>query len=152
MRRAWQVTSLGFLALSVLVLVQSLQFSLKDPLGPGPGFFPFWLSLLSGVLAVVLFFQVSVERAEPAPARLIPDRAAGVRVLLVLAGLAGATLLLGPLGFRLTLFLFIVYLLVALGARRWWLIAGFALAGSFGVFHAFYYWLRVPLPIGAFGI
>lgn len=152
MRRAWQVTSLGFLALSVLVLVQSLQFSLKDPLGPGPGFFPFWLSLLSGVLAVVLFFQVSLEKGEPAPARLIPDRAAGMRVLLVLAGLAGATPLLGPLGFRLTLFLFIVYLLVALGARRWWLIAGFALAGSFGVFHVFYYWLRVPLPIGAFGI
>jgi putative tricarboxylic transport membrane protein len=26
------------------------------------------------------------------------------------------------------------------------------LAGSFGVFHVFYYWLKVPLPIGALGL
>jgi putative tricarboxylic transport membrane protein len=28
----------------------------------------------------------------------------------------------------------------------------FVLAASFGVFHVFYYWLKVPLPIGTFGI
>jgi putative tricarboxylic transport membrane protein len=27
-----------------------------------------------------------------------------------------------------------------------------ALALSFGVFHVFYYWLKVPLPVGAFGL
>jgi hypothetical protein len=36
--------------------------------------------------------------------------------------------------------------------RNWWVTAVFAVAGSFGVFHAFYYWLKVPLPIGIFGI
>jgi putative tricarboxylic transport membrane protein len=152
MKRGWQVACVGFLALSLLVIVESLQFPLTDPLGPGPGFFPFWLSLLSGGLAVMLFVQVSRGKIDPVAAGLIPDRAAGMRVLRILAGLAGATLLLDPLGFRLTLLLFIVYLLVALGVRRWWLVAVVALAGSFGVFHVFYYWLRVPLPIGALGI
>ena len=28
----------------------------------------------------------------------------------------------------------------------------FALAGSFGVFHVFYHWLKVPLPMGVLGI
>lgn len=152
MRRAWQVASLAFLALSALVVAQSLQLSLRDPLGPGPGFFPFWLGLLSAGLAVVMFFQVSLASGESAPVQLIPDRAAGMRVLRVLAGLVGTAALLGPLGFRLTLFLFLAYLLVALGVRRWWLIGAFALAGSFGVFHVFYYWLRVPLPVGVLGI
>jgi hypothetical protein len=31
-------------------------------------------------------------------------------------------------------------------------IAATALLGSFGVFHVFYHWLKVPLPIGQLGI
>ena len=41
---------------------------------------------------------------------------------------------------------------MALGVRTWWVVAAFAAAGSFGVFHVFYHWLKVPLPIGALGI
>ena len=49
-RRAQQVASVAFLALCAFALMQSLQLSLEDPLGPGPGFFPFWLGLIGGVL------------------------------------------------------------------------------------------------------
>ena len=68
------------------------------------------------------------------------------------AALLGATLLLDPLGFRLTLALFCAGVLLALGIRRPWVVAVFALAGGFGVFHVFYHWLKVPLPIGLLGI
>lgn len=152
MRRAWQVASLCFLALSVFALAESRRFALLDPLGPGPGFFPFWLSLTSGVLALAMLLQASLARGQDAPVPLIPERPAAWRVVLILAGLAGATALLAPLGFRLTLFLFLVYLPVALGVRTWWLIVVFALVGSLGVFQVFYHWLKVPLPIGALGI
>ena len=47
---------------------------------------------------------------------------------------------------------FTVGLLLALGVRRPITIAIFALASSFGLFHVFYYWLQVPLPIGLLGI
>jgi hypothetical protein len=57
-----------------------------------------------------------------------------------------------PLGFRLTMLAFIAGLLAALGARSWIAIALCAVAGSFGVFHVFFHWLKVPLPIGIFGI
>jgi hypothetical protein len=43
-------------------------------------------------------------------------------------------------------------LLLALGVRRPLAIAIFALASSFGLFHVFYYWLQVSLPIGVLGI
>lgn len=151
-RRAWQVASVAFLALSAFALVESLQLSLKDPLGPGPGFFPFWLSLIGGVLALALLVQVSLGWAETPGATLVPERAAARRVGLVLLGLAGAAALLDPLGFRLTLALFNAYLLTALGVRRVWVTAVFALAGSFGVFYVFYHWLKVPLPVGVLGI
>jgi putative tricarboxylic transport membrane protein len=47
---------------------------------------------------------------------------------------------------------FVGGLLLALGARSALAIALCAVAGSFGVFHVFFYWLKVPLPIGTFGI
>ena len=47
---------------------------------------------------------------------------------------------------------FIAGLLFILGARSPIAIALTALAGSFGVFHVFYHWLKVPLPIGELGL
>lgn len=153
MRRGWQIACLAFLAVSLVWMRESLTFPLKDALGPGPGFFPFWLSLVGAGLSVALFVQVSRPGvAEGALARVLPSRPGALRVLRVLAGLLGAALLLEPLGFRLALLLFNAYLLVALGVRTWWVVALFAVAGSFGVFHVFYHWLKVPLPIGALGI
>jgi len=48
--------------------------------------------------------------------------------------------------------LFLVHMMVSLGVRRLWLVVIMALGGSFGTFHVFYHWLKVPLPIGAFGV
>jgi hypothetical protein len=59
---------------------------------------------------------------------------------------------LDPLGYRLTALIFITLVLLVLGIRNYVVIALVALALSFGVFHSFYYWLKVPLPIGEFGL
>lgn len=153
MTRGWQVVSLMFLGLSIVTLMSSLEFSLTDPLGPGPGFFPFWLSLASGGLALLLLLQVTRAGVASKPGEtLLPARAAARRVLSVLVGLVAVAVLLNPLGFRLTALAFVGSLLIALGARTWWVIAAFALAGSFGVYHVFSEWLKVPLPEGVFGI
>ena len=70
----------------------------------------------------------------------------------MLVALAAAAALLEPLGFRLTMLVFVAGLLVALGARSPTAVGLTAAAGSFGVFHLFYHWLKVPLPVGALGI
>jgi putative tricarboxylic transport membrane protein len=153
MTRGWQVVSLVFLGLSILTLVSSLEFSLTDPLGPGPGFFPFWLSVAGGGLALLLLVQVTRAGVVSKPGEtLVPDRTGGRRVLSVLVSLVGVAVLLAPLGYRLTALAFIGALLVALGIRTWWIITAFALAGSFGVYHVFSEWLKVPLPTGVFGV
>ncbi len=87
-----------------------------------------------------------------APAEILPDRQAALQAGAVLVALTVAAALLEPLGFRLTMLPFIAGLLLVLGARSLIAIALTAVAGSFGVFHVFYYWLKVPLPIGALGI
>jgi hypothetical protein len=128
-------------------------YSLRDALGPGAGFFPFWLGVLGVLLCVALFVQSWRGHAISEGTQALLPRGAGAwRAAALLAGLAVAALLLQPLGFRLAMLVFTAGLLLALGVRRPVTIAIFALASSFGLFHVFYYWLQVPLPIGVLGI
>ena len=128
-------------------------YSLRDALGPGAGFFPFWLGVIGVLLSLAMFVQSwrghTIGEGTQA---LLPRGEGAWRAAAVLAGLAVAALLLQPLGFRLAMLIFTAGLLLALGVRRPVAIAIFALASSFGLFHVFYYWLQVPLPIGVLGI
>jgi putative tricarboxylic transport membrane protein len=138
------------LGLFAAALVTALDYSLIDALGPGPGFFPFWLSLIGGALTVAILLETA--RSADLSISVLPSRAAALQAGSVVVALVAAALLIEPLGFRLTMLAFIAGLLAALGARSTVAIAGTALAGSFGVFHVFYYWLKVPLPIGTLGL
>jgi putative tricarboxylic transport membrane protein len=149
----WQIACLCLLGVFLPALVTSLGYSLTDALGPGPGFFPFWLSLIGAVLSAVMLAQVTLARTDDAIAiSVAPDRQAALRAVGVLIALTAAAALFEPLGYRLTMLPFIVGLLLILGARSPIAISLTALAGSFGVFHVFYHWLKVPLPIGEFGL
>ena len=140
-------------ALFGLMALTAFGYSLRDALGPGAGFFPFWLGALGVVLSIALFVQSWRGRAIGEGTQPLLPRGEGARrVAALVAGLAVASLLLQPLGFRLAMLVFTAGLLLALGVRRPVLIALFALASSFGLFYVFYYWLQVPLPIGVLGI
>jgi putative tricarboxylic transport membrane protein len=152
-RRGWQVACVCLWVIFLAALVTSLGYSLTDALGPGPGFFPFWLSLIGALLTVAIFAEATWGSLAPdAAARILPERRAGLEGAAVLIALALAAACLEPLGFRLTILPFIAGLLLLLGARSPVAIALTAIAGSFGVFHVFYHWLKVPLPIGTFGV
>lgn len=127
-------------------------YGLEDRLGPGSGFFPFWLGAIGAALSALLL-AVSVRGGSigEGGAAAWPDRAGAGRAATLLAGLVAAALAFEPLGFRLTALAFTALLLVALGVRRPVVIALFALISGFGLFHVFYHWLKVPLPIGALG-
>jgi putative tricarboxylic transport membrane protein len=150
-RRGRLIASVCLLGIFLAALVTSLDYSLTDALGPGPGFFPFWLSVIGAVLTVAILIQDARSR-DLDPSSLLPNRQAILQGGGVLVALTLAAALLEPLGFRLTMLLFIASLLLALGARSPTAIVLTAAAGSFGVFHVFYYWLKVPLPIGALGL
>jgi putative tricarboxylic transport membrane protein len=143
MKRGWQAAVAVLLALFAFFAFESLRLSLRDALGPGPGFFPFWLSVAGGVLGLVLlvqttrgtvFFETQTLKFELRP------------VALVLAGLVIATALLEAIGFRLAMLVLLPYLLFVLGVRNWLAMGIFTLAGSFGVYHVFSGLLKVPLP------
>ncbi len=153
LKAGWQIACLCLLGIFVPALVTSLGYSLTDALGPGPGFFPFWLSLIGALLSAAILLQVTVAETDATESlSLAPDRQVALQAIGVLVALVAAALLLEPLGYRLTMLPFIAGVLLVLGARSPIAIALTALAGSLGVFHVFYHWLKVPLPIGAFGM
>jgi len=152
-RRGWQVACVCLLGIFVPAVVTSLGYSLTDALGPGAGFFPFWLSLIGIALTGAILVQLARGKIlADAAIEILPDRRATLQAGGVLVALTVAAALMEPLGFRLTMLPFVAGLLLILGAHSLVAIALCAVAGSFGVFHVFYYWLKVPLPIGALGI
>ena len=59
MRRGRLVACVCLLGIFAAALVTSLDYSLMDALGPGPGFFPFWLSLLGAALTVAILAETA---------------------------------------------------------------------------------------------
>jgi Tripartite tricarboxylate transporter TctB family len=53
-------------------------------------------------------------------------------------------------GYRLTIFVALLGLLVLLERKRWFVAAGFALGFALATFYLFNTLLRVPLPLGPF--
>jgi putative tricarboxylic transport membrane protein len=150
-RRGRLVACVCLLGIFVAALVTSLDYSLMDVLGPGPGFFPFCLSLIGAALTIAVGVDTA-RSVDSGAASILPSGPAALQAGAVLVGLVVAAAVLEPLGFRLTMLIFIPGLLLALGARSPAAISLTALAGSFGVFHVFFYWLKVPLPIGVLGL
>jgi putative tricarboxylic transport membrane protein len=152
MKRGWQAASVALAATFAYFAFESFQLSLRDALGPGPGFFPFWLGMIGTVLAVILLIQVRLDRVDLGTEALAFDRAGMRNAMLVLVGLIVAAALLEVVGFRVSMLLLIPYLLVLLGVRNWVAIGICAVAGSFGVYYVFFDVLKVPLPEGVFGL
>jgi putative tricarboxylic transport membrane protein len=151
-KRPYQITSVAAMVVAVLLARESLRLRYYTPLGPGPGFFPLWLALMLALLAAAMFLGATFGRAEAMPDDFFADRGGYLRIGAVLAALVVVIAVIRPLGFRLVMLGFYVFLLTVLGRQHPVLTGIIALAGSFGVYHVFVHWLGTPLPIGVFGI
>ena len=139
-------TGLFFILFSLYVCLESWRLGVGSFFRPGAGFFPFYSGALLGVLSVilgVLTFRGKVERAES-----WTDMCNTVTVSLALLGFA---LLLTWLGFVITTFLFILFLLRAVERRAWLLSASAALFISAAFYVVFGLWLKAQLPAGILG-
>jgi len=151
MKRWYQFAGVAMMLVAVLLVWQALNLRYYTPLGPGPGFFPFWLSIALAILSSAMIWQTTFGRSEETPADFYPDRSGYLRISAVLGALIGIILLMKTLGFVLSMLVFYIFLLRALG-RQSLLITGIVAAvGSFGVYYIFVHLLGVPLPIGILG-
>lgn len=151
MKRWYQIASAAMMLIAALLIWQALNLRYYTPLGPGPGFFPFWLSIVLAILSAVMIWQATFGRPEAIPPGFYPDHRGYFRICAVLGALIGMIILMKALGFVLSMLLFYVFLLRALGHQSLLMTAIIAVAGSFGVYYIFANVLGVPLPIGILG-
>lgn len=151
MRREYLCTGAALLVAAGFICFEALRLRYYTSLGPGPGFFPFWLCLALGACALGLMAQTLRGPAPPRPEGLWPDRSGSYKLGAVLVAMVVTILLLEPLGYRLTMMGVYLFLLLMLGRRGFLVLALVSLAGSFGIYHLFVDLLNVPLPPGPFG-
>ena len=152
MRLSYLITGVVLLLLAVFVAVEALQLRYYTAMGPGPGFFPFWLAIVLGGLAIGMLLQAALGRAEPMPTDFFASGTGYLKAGAVVLALVVTTALLERLGYCLTMLAVYLFLLYSLGRQNWIVTALVALFGSFGVYYSFVRWLQVPLPVGLFGL
>lgn len=136
-----------FSLFALWVIWESRRLPLGTVRVPGPAFMPVLLASLLLILGVLIAATgADAERFRSLRWHELRHAAAIVAICVFSA------LSLDRLGYRLTVFLLLFVLLKVVEKKGWLLTAIFALALSFGSFLLFYRLLRVPLPLGPWGI
>lgn len=141
-------------AIGAAAFIGSRSLGYWDDLGPGPGFFPLWLGVLLVVLGFVWFGQELRARFR----RETPSRSADEEetpdyslptVLAILVSLCVLAACLEPVGYQVSMLVFLLFHLLVVGRRGLLQSLVIAVIGSFGVFYAFTRLLTVPLPVSS---
>lgn len=150
-------TFLLFLAAVGLAAARPLPY--WKEVAPGPGFFPFWLSLLLAlaVLSSLITGQVSAKRvrriSDGRTERPDPLEKASLRRVLATLFTSFIFILLVPwLGMLLASGLYLASLAFYLGGVRPRTIVLSSFVLSLLIYYLFEVWLGVPLPVGSFGL
>ncbi len=146
MQRAEQVVAALCVLLGAGVVWQAWTMEYLTSIGPGPGFFPFWLGLILVGLSVAWLVTALRPRPSEATGSFFPARHGMRRIACIGGAVVGAGAIMEIVGFQLTMFAFVVWVLTALGWRRWALTIVLACVLSVGIYQTFTRWLDVVLP------
>jgi hypothetical protein len=139
---------IGVAALTLIFGAAAAYESAKLPFGtvrnPGPGFFPWWTSVVLDLLALILLAQALTLRSSAVGKG--SGRIAKVAALLIVLG--AYTVLLDPLGYLLSTFLLVLFMLRWIDTQRWTVALGMAAITSVVSYVVFAIWLSIPLPRG----
>ena len=144
------IASVAFfwIALGVLLCYGAIRLGVGTASEPGSGFIFFWSGLILVVLSLLAFAESLRDGVEANPAIGALNWR---KIVLVLLALLLYAFSLERLGFVLTTFLLLSFLLGLIEDVHWGKslgIAGAAAAGSYAMFEL---WLKIRLPHGIFG-
>jgi len=115
------VSSVFFLGIAVLVIIGSFQYSTWDRYGPGPGLFPLFLGVVFLGLSLILFLNavlIHLENKGPGLTERRRQSLSDLRpVVKYLVSVLLFYVLFEPLGYLLTIFLFMVFVLKMLAGK-----------------------------------
>lgn len=151
MERRDIASSLFLLAAATLFVAGSFAFPVWDRYGPGSGFFPLLFGLLLAVLSLALLIDAALRRRRQRRRAEVPSDVPGFanpgKIGIFLVSCAAVYLAMRPLGFPITIFLFLVVTLTLAGQKSFRATLLVAAIASLSIF-ALFLELNVPLPFG----
>lgn len=145
------ISSTFWLVVGFLICEESCRIHLGNFRSPGPGFFPFGAGFVLGGLALVMMIKGLRKRFGQRKA-FWEERSRWPKVAMTLLLIFVYGLLLEPLGFLLTTFFIMGFLLRLIEPQRWRTVLLGAFLSAVGAFLIFQTWLQVELPKGFLGI
>lgn len=142
-------SSLFWALIGILFCIGGFHYGIRRSGIPGPGFLPFVTGIILVALSLILLISRFLDRGGRAGPKEepMPGGLALSRILIVLGALCLYVLILEPLGFMVTTFLFMIVLL-RLEPRKWMFILLVSIGATAFFFVLFKVLLRVPLPSG----
>jgi hypothetical protein len=117
MKRLDLISATVLFFLAVVLVVEMRNLSVWGPMGPAAGFFTLLLCVLLGGLSVVVFIKAWLAPPDPAPQRVLGPQKGKLfcyTTTFVLFALA-----LAPLGYTLTMILYLIAILKGVEKIRW---------------------------------
>jgi hypothetical protein len=148
------VMGIFWILLGLIISIWSATFPFGGLKDPGPAFLPLACGLILISLGLILLLDARVGKidssGEPAE-QLLPQGAAGMRVKLTLGGMLLSAILLEPLGFFLTVFFLILFLMRAIQPQKWSAAVFYSFVYAGGALVVFKVLLKTQLPGGFLG-
>jgi putative tricarboxylic transport membrane protein len=145
---AASASAIFWLAVGILVCNGAIRLGLGSVTEPGAGFIFFWSGLLLVLLSLIVLAD-SVRGAEDAVQGM--GEMNWAKIALVLLSLWLYALFLERLGFVITTFVLLSFLLGWIEGTNWGRSLAVASAAALACFAIFELWLKIRLPKGIFG-
>jgi len=146
-----RIAAIFFLFIGVFFAFYARRVEIGTWTEPGPGFLPFWAGLTLTIMSVALFVGSYAKKAWPSKPSFFPKPDSWKRVLATFLSLMVFDLLLTPMGFTLTTFLFLTFLVKWIFPQSWKRTLTVSICGSFFARLLFIHFLETQLPKGFLG-
>ncbi|NWF53705.1 MAG: tripartite tricarboxylate transporter TctB family protein [Syntrophaceae bacterium] len=146
-----RISGFFFLAVGIFFFVYARSAEIGTWNEPGPGFLPFWGGIILAAMSIALLMRTFWGRLPAITHSFFPRSDSWKRVAATFAALIAYNFLLTPLGFTITTFLFIGFLVRFVFPQTWTrtlVVAGFSALAARLLFINF---LETQLPKGLLG-
>jgi putative tricarboxylic transport membrane protein len=142
------VSGVFWLGISVFVGVQYVEVGVGTFRSPGPGFMPFLAACFLGILAVILILKSYLSERGLVVGANFWRGTKWKKSLFVFLSLCLYSLFLTRIGYLISTFVLMIYLLGQVEKSRWWIRLIVSLIITSTSYIIFSDWLGVPLPKG----
>lgn len=150
MQRAERSFAVLLLVGALGLISQALKLAIAwTSIGPGSGFFPFWLTIGVGICAALIVLKSLRSPAAPGGGTPFIKRESVQPLLIVFLPMVAVIALLRYLGIYIGGGVYLAGYMTFVGRQRWYTVIAVAILIPLALFFIFERWFLLPLPKGA---